>query len=202
MATKIIGYNPGSFTADPIGSPLSPIVYDSYSGTDIVAEMILPGETPLTLGELQTISYSSHRENSPVRIVGHTSPVGFVRGPRTIAGSMIFTQFHTYSFYRLNLFRDAVLRKGLYPIADMLPPFDVVITFANEYGVFSAMKIYGITIVDEGGVMSVENLVTEATYTYMARSIQPIRRIVPNDITGATESLYGQAPINKTLILP
>lgn len=179
---------------------MSPLKYDSYAGVDIVAEIVLPGQQPLTLGDLQTISYSVHRENSPVRTIGHTNPVGFIRGPRTIAGSLIFTQFNTYTFYRLQHFRDAVVNHGIYPLADMLPPFDVVITFANEYGVFSVMKIYGVTIVDEGGTMSIENLLTEATYTYMARGIEPIRRIIHNEFGIPQEYLASDPRIPPTII--
>ena len=148
-------------------------MYNSYSGTDIVAEIILPGEAPMTLGELQTISYSTHRENSPVRILGHVSPVGFIKGPRTVSGSLIFTVFSQYAFYRLQQYQLA-LRNSLHPLADMLPPFDVTITMLNEFGSASKMRIYGVTIVDEGGTMSVDDLMIEQTYTYMARGYQPI----------------------------
>ena len=61
----------------------------------------------------------------------------------------------------------------------MLPPFDVVLTFFNEYGLAAKMKIYGITIVDEGQTMSVDDLITEQTYTYMARGIQPLMHLDP-----------------------
>src|SRR5688572_20434554 len=99
-------------------STTGPIAYHSFSGADIVAQIVIPGEkTPITLGELQTISYSTHRENTPVRFVGHVNPVGFVKGPRTIAGSLIFTQFHEYAFYRLEQFRRSV-DNGMYPLAD------------------------------------------------------------------------------------
>lgn len=91
----------------------------------------------------------------------------------TIAGSMIFTVFNNYAFYRLSRYQDA-LSSGLYPLADMLPPFDMVLTFANEYGIFSKMKILGLTFVDEGGTMSIDDLITESTLTYMARGIQPL----------------------------
>ncbi|MCA1807539.1 MAG: hypothetical protein LC687_06810, partial [Actinobacteria bacterium] len=37
--------------------------YNSFAGVDIIAQVVLPGEEPMTLGELQTISYSMHREN-------------------------------------------------------------------------------------------------------------------------------------------
>lgn len=162
------------------GSP--EVVYNSFAGVDISAEMILPGEGPINIGELQTLSYSIHRENSPVRLLGHVNAAGFVKGPRTIAGSLIFTVFDTYAFYRLKAFKSAI-STNLWPLADMLPPFDVVITFSNEYGRFSKMRIYGITIVDEGQTMSVDDLVTEQTYTYMARGIQPIITYYPESTT-------------------
>lgn len=167
---------------DPSQLSLDNIVYDSYAGTDITAVLLLPGEPgPLVLGELQTISYSIHRENTPIRQVGHTNVLGFVHGPRTVAGSLIFYQFNQYAFYRLSQYQQ-VLQKNIYPLADMLPPFDIVLSFSNEYGAFSKMRIYGVTIVDEGTTMSIDDLMTEQTYTYMARAIQPLTSYVPSGL--------------------
>lgn len=175
----------------------------SFSGTDISAAMVIPtinrengsieGTDILELGELQTISYSMHRENSPVRTIGHVNPRGFVKGGRTIAGSMIFTVFNEYAFYRIKEFRQIMGETGLFfaPLADMLPPFDVVLSFFNEYGLAAKMKIYGITIVDEGQTMSVDDLITEQTYMYMARGIQPLMSVendplmLPSDLKDA-----------------
>lgn len=161
-------------------------LYTSYSGTDIVATIVIPGQSqPIEIGELQTISYSIHRENVPVRVLGRVGPRGFVKGPRTIAGSLIFTQFDKYFFYRLSNYQKH-LDSGLYPLSDMLPPFDVTISFGNESGSFSKLKIYGITIVDEGSTMSVDDLITEQTFTYMARGIQPMVNYVPSDMKQIT----------------
>lgn len=158
----------------------------SFSGADITATIIIPkiGENGfisdegdvLEMAELQTISYSMHRENSPVRTLGHVNPRGFVKGARTIAGSMIFTQFNEYAFYRIESYKKILSSsKGSFaPLADMLPPFDIVFTFFNEYGLAAKMKIFGVTLVDEGGTMSIDDLITEQTYTYMARGIQPL----------------------------
>lgn len=159
----------------------------SFSGADTVATMIIPpimgpngtitsaGDV-IDIGELQTISYSIHRENSPVRTLGHSNVRGFIKGGRTIAGSLIFTVFNEYAFYKIKQYRDYLARSNGFfaPLADMLPPFDVVLTFFNEYGNASKMKIYGITIVDEGQTMSIDDLITEQTYTFMARGIQPM----------------------------
>lgn len=159
----------------------------SFSGTDIVATMVLPpmGEaqssgTYLELGELQTVSYSIHRENSPIRTIGHANVRGFIKGSRTIAGSLIFTVFNEYSWYKIEEYKNYLSRSNGFfaPLADMLPPFDIVFTFFNEYGNASKMKIYGVTIVDEGQTMSVDDILTEQTYTFMARGIQPITKMI------------------------
>ena len=173
------------------------IVYSSYAGVDISAVIIIPGEpAPLNLGELQTISYSIHRENNPLRFLGHVSPVGFMKGPRTIAGSLIFTLFNEYAFYRLQQYQKAVYGgPNIFPVADMLPPFDIVLSFANETGSMSKMKIYGCTIVDEGGTMSVDDLITEQTYTYMARGIQPLTVIQNGYVPTAQQAHTGSRNI-------
>jgi hypothetical protein len=177
----------------------------SYAGTDISATIVVPnidrntktvGEADiLEMAEIQTISYSIHRENSPVRTLGHVNPRGFVKGGRTIAGSLIFTVFNEYAFYRIKEFRNIMAETGLFfaPLADMLPPFDIVLSFFNEYGMASKMKIYGVTIVDEGGTMSVDDLITEQTYTFMARGMQPLvsmekdPMMLPDDVYDAYE---------------
>lgn len=168
--------------------PHNPTSYRSFSGTDITATILVPNETrPLVLGDLQTLSYSVHRESKPVRMLGNVNPLGFVNGPRTIAGSLLFINFESYTFYRLEQYRQLIAgaqgsgESPLYPLADMLPPFDIVITAANEYGAFSKMKIFGVNIVDEGGTMSIEDLVTESQYTFMARGIEPWTPFFPNN---------------------
>lgn len=179
----------------------------SFTGADAVATMIIPkmGENGkltnngdvITLGDLQTISYSIHRENSPVRTLGHTNVRGFVKGSRTIAGSLIFTVFNEYAFYKIAHFKDLLAGKNGFfaPLADMLPPFDVVISFFNEYGQSSKMKIFGITIVDEGQTVSIDDLLVEQTYTYMARGIQPMVKLTP-EIDRSLNSVRGKISTN------
>ena len=195
---------------DPLGRPLeyaeykeSPgsssgdrITYNSYAGTDIAATILLPEEGPVHLGDIHTISYSIHRENTPVRYIGHSNVCGWVKGPRTIAGSMVFTQFNEYTWYRLERFK-AMKGKNMYPLADMLPPFDVVLSFANETGSFSKMKILGITIVDEGAAMSVDDLMIETDYTFMAQAIQPITNYTPEGFSSIRDWKAGG--VSKTV---
>lgn len=171
----------------------------SFTGADAVATIIVPviGENGgvtsdgdvIELGELQTISYSIHRENSPVRTLGHVNVRGFVKGGRTIAGSMIFTVFNEYAFYRIKQYRDFLARQNGFfaPLADMLPPFDIVLSFFNEYGQGGKLKLFGVTIVDEGQTVSIDDLLVEQTYTFMARGIQPLTKLTTEQ-TGSNRS--------------
>lgn len=176
----------------------------SFAGTDITATMVIPNISRkngtinsensvdvLELAEIQTISYSVHRENSPVRTLGHVNPRGFVKGGRTIGGSLIFTVFNEYAFYRIKEYRQLMAESGVFfaPLADMLPPFDIVLTFFNEYGLGAKMKIYGVTIIDEGQTMSVDDLITEQTYMFMARGIQPLISMENDPLLLSSEEL-------------
>jgi hypothetical protein len=58
--------------------------------------------------------------------------------------------------------------------ADMLPPFDVTMTFANEYGQAAFQKIYDVDILNESSGVSVDSIVMERQLTYIARRISPI----------------------------
>ena len=88
------------------GDYLKGSTYTSYSGADIVATIQAIGGKPMVFGELQTITYSTHREVQPIRSIGNINPRGFTRGPRTIAGSMIFTVFDRHVIQN-------VLKEGL-----------------------------------------------------------------------------------------
>jgi hypothetical protein len=197
--------------------------YTSFAGTDIVATVTMPaayGGNSYVLGELQTISYSIHRDVAPVLRLGRSGPAGFTSGYRTIGGSMIFTVFNQSVVYTL---RDLLLgvndqdakrtgatidleadspwlvsgswqtktssplRSGVADVQrrnslartavlmDELPPFDINIVMRNEYGNGSILTISGIVIIDEGQVMSIEDLLTENTYSYMAMDISPLQ---------------------------
>jgi hypothetical protein len=60
-------------------------------------------------------------------------------------------------------------------LMDMMPPFDITISMRNEYGNGATMVIKGVVIVDEGQVMSIEDMITENTMSYMAMDIRHLR---------------------------
>ena len=60
---------------------------------------------------------------------------------------------------------------------DQLPPFDVVIVAANEYGQAAQMRIYGVEILNEGTGFSIDDMVIENQMTYVCRTIMPWQKM-------------------------
>ena len=145
----------------------------------------IPPAVTKVLAEVQTLSISTHREKYPVRTLGSVYPRSFTRGPRTISGSMVFTTFHRHifdEFFGSASFRSSGVGdfdRHLWTsfITDQLPPLDISVVFANEYGNLSWMAILGVEFVNEGMTMSIEDLFLEGTAQYVARDYDPIRSV-------------------------
>jgi hypothetical protein len=165
----------------PLGTQSSQLTSSSYinkntsfSGCDIRAT-IKVGDKIQVIGNLATLSYSIHREKFPVRALGFTFPKGVTRGPRTIAGTMVFNVFDRYAL------SDVMGAKGKLDrvqgdvatamLGDQMLPFDVTCTFINELGVYSQLAITGIELIDEGQVMSINDIYIESTHSYIATGI-------------------------------
>ena len=58
--------------------------------------------------------------------------------------------------------------------ADEIPPFDITISFANEYGQKAVMVIYGVEILNEGSGFSIDSLIAEKDCTFVCRRIDPM----------------------------
>lgn len=54
---------------------------------------------------------------------------------------------------------------------DQIPPFDVTLAAANEYGALAVMRIYGIELLNEGYGVSIDDIVSEQQHTYVARAL-------------------------------
>ena len=192
----------------PYVSKYQPETYTSFSGCDIIASITPPGCKPIVIGSIQTISYSIHRDKTPVRPVGHINPIAYCYGGRTISGTMIFTVFdrHVIKHIIEEMF-EKELKEGETEynqyfgenptkaqitwikqmhqriLTDELPPFDVHIIMRNEYGSGSSMILMGVTLVDEGQVMSIEDMLIENTVSFMALDIQLMENEKYLDIT-------------------
>jgi len=163
---------------------------NSFSGCDIRA--YVQATDPLTgktsgaklLGNIATLSYSIHREKFPVRTLGTTYPKAFTRGPRTIAGTLIFNVFDRYALWDILSIKSG-LDRGMNEdthmlLGDQIAPFDIVCTFVNELGIYSKMMLLGVELVDEGQVMSVNDIYIESTHSFVAADIATM---TPGDVS-------------------
>jgi hypothetical protein len=146
-----------------------------------------------TLDYLQTLSWGVFREKAPVRTLGSVYPRGYTRGNRTISGTMIFTVFLEHVFYDLMLLNLRHYNTGTSDydrftyttqLPDQLPPLDLTIFFANEYGATSQMGLYGVEFFQDGGTFSIEDLYSEESIQYVARDIDPMRPVETRAIDG------------------
>ena len=154
--------------------------YISFSGYDMVCVFEIPvsgGTISSVIGSLQTITYSVHNEKFPVRSLGNMNAKGYVYGPRTIAGSLIFTVFNKHWAHDLMERYLDVYKVNAHFLTDELPPLNITISFANEYGNRARMALYGVTFVNEGQVMSINDNYTENTFQFFATDIDYLNNI-------------------------
>ncbi len=188
------------------------VKYTSFSGCDIRAIVSFfdtnaeKGKESRTevLGDVQTITYSTHREKFPVRTLGRASVKGYTRGPRTIGGTMIFTVFNKEvlsSMLVQNYQLDAADKDNYGAWAavliDQIPPFDITISFVNEYGAISKLVLYGIELVNEGQTMSIDDLITENVVNFVARHIEPMVDMRGSDMTNWQDVITGEINFTK-----
>lgn len=78
---------------------------------------------------------------------------------------------------------------------DQLPPFDIVLTFVNEMGAAAVMSINSVILANEGGGFSVDDITSETAFTYIARSITPMRTFLPSGIKNADNINYSNVTV-------
>jgi len=165
----------------------------TFTGVDAVC-LASTGNVVSELNGLTSLSWSVHRGKSTPRILGKPSPSIRSRGARTIAGTMIFTVSDHHPLLDLipgdiSSVRSMSLTIGQKDwrqimMADQLPPFDLTVVLMNEYGMCSILIIYGIDVVDEGSVISIDNLLTEISVQYVAVGMDPIYEVPADDLAG------------------
>ena len=67
--------------------------------------------------------------------------------------------------------------------ADEIPPFDITISFANEYGQKATIVLYAVEILDEQSGFSIDNVTSEKACTFVARRVEYMK---PVDRNGST----------------
>lgn len=61
--------------------------------------------------------------------------------------------------------------------SDQVLPFDITLAGANEYGAMCAAKILGVEILNEGTGVSIDDAVSEASATFVARAVEPMQAV-------------------------
>jgi len=145
-----------------------------YSGSDclVIAQI---NNKLILIANIQTITYSTFVEKSPVRVLGRKHPKMYTSGGRTISGSMVFAVFDQNPVYSIikelhHNVRKPDTRHSL-PLPDMIPPIDLILLFENEYGHKSILKLYAVEFFQEGQTHSVNDIYTENVMQYVCRDM-------------------------------
>jgi len=188
--------------------PANPNLH-SFSGTDIRctfyfresnAAISANGESSIpfrlhTTAELQTLTVSSMRTTGPVRSLGESAARDYTRGPRTVAGSMIFTVVSddVFSIFYQVATRERLSREPFF--VDQIPNFDIVIHGEDEFLDTKPARavVLDCTLVNFGTTFSIHDLLLESTYTYEARGFLPFvrdpKKVIKAHRTGADDGV-------------
>lgn len=134
--------------------------------------------------EATTISVGIHREVAPARAGGFINPKGFALGKRTIAGTLILTQFTADTLY--DFLQDILMVDGskdsLFTKVDQLPPFNITMLLASETGYVSSRRLLGVKFLTDGTVYSIQDMLTEQTLSWMALDFTPLTPLTLNNM--------------------
>ena len=179
--------------------PIKPYTSIAVGGSNTHVVLEFPALAGLNnylyMGSLVTISYSVHRDKVPVFNCGSPLVDGFSIGNKFVAGSMVTTMFQDdelalFMEQYTKHFTGVVNRQQLSQqitersfsttnkpvhtfMSDDLTSFNIHIIFASEYEeAIRKLIVYDATFITSGRVMSIEDLVTETTFQYVARDIK------------------------------
>ena len=179
--------------------------YVSYSGTDIVvtAQLCIDNKSTgniMTMGSLQTLSYSVYDRMEPIHSLGNINAKDYVHTHRYIAGSMVFAVFDEHWAKRfLEEYRKANnIPSSEKILTDEMPPLNLTISMGNEYGSASRFVLYGVRFFNEGMTVSVNDIYTEHTYQYVALNIDYLENLRNPGESAAKKSTHKQQDDQKT----
>lgn len=61
--------------------------------------------------------------------------------------------------------------------ADEILPFNITITFSNEYGKKAMITLYGVELLNEGVGFSIDSTTTEKAYTFVCRAVDSMEPV-------------------------
>ena len=78
------------------------------------------------------------------------------------------------SFLTSSAFISDLSKDSQYVKVDQLPPFNISMLFADEYGHMSYQRILGVEFVTTGNVHSIQDMLSEQTVSYVAVDFTPL----------------------------
>lgn len=135
-----------------------------------VAEAYGPrSSTTKIFAELATISISSARSVHPVRRLGESHVHDYTRGARTVAGTLVFAMLDRDVFAEVYRDNPKEVQAAAPFFVDQIPEFNIYVAASNEYGGTASAGLLGITLTNWGQTLSVDDIYTEVTYTFVAK---------------------------------
>lgn len=156
-----------------------------------------PASMYIWLGTVISLSYSVYRNKKAVHTLGHKVISGFASGPRYVAGTIIKTMFleddlilglqklreelkdsgrYTDKLATLNMV--GILNMAATPqshsnlMLDDIFSCNIIVLYMSEYqGDMIKEVITGATFINNGQVMSINDMITETTISYIAQDV-------------------------------
>lgn len=179
----------------------------AYSAYDMTAYIELPAEhynsfnlspTIMKFATLAMLKVSTHRDKFPVATLGRLAPIAFTAGHRTVAGSLAFNTINSEAFSEvLHMIKDSA-KINIRP--DAIPPFNISLNLINDAGVCSVGKLIGVTLLDGGYSVSVDELAITEVYSFMAKDIQMIED-VSNESDVISNDVYDSMVSSVTSVI-
>lgn len=151
----------------------------------------------LYMPDMITVSHSVHRTKVPVTVLGDTTITGIGLGTKMVAGSIVkvFTRRDSFQNYirlfvdersatmsqerkasLINVQNTVSMNETSDHMRDDIGPFNIHLIMMSEYDCVhkdppKVDSILGCTIINTGKVYSIENLITEETLSFMAKTV-------------------------------
>lgn len=166
-------YNAGQ-VLDPYKQPVT------FTFIDAIATAVLPfhlqgsGSPIIKLPGLSVLAISEHCDTYPVTSLGNKGIDGFTRGHALTAGSLGFTVFDRDPWWDIIAKFDQwvgndVTRSITRP--HNLPPFDIIISFANDKGQTADLVLRSVVILDGSQTMGVDTIKMTQAYSFICKGV-------------------------------
>lgn len=154
-------------------------------------------QIPIVIDSIQTLSFQIHTDIQPVRSLKFKYPRGYCVGQRLIAGSIIATVLNEHPFMDImelnnvlrylqakavsttsQNYRYLDVLKGVdesSSVVDEIPPMNILIQGVNEQGDAVESTLYGVKLINDGTVISAQDMITEQTFSFVAQDIDLFR---------------------------